>query len=105
VQYSNAIVNKHFPVFDPAHVQVTEAATMKSNLLAEIELLGNRIPLNTLDELMNHLGGPDKVAEMTERQKRQVKHENGQVVAKFIKYVVVILINCLIFSDNVRVTS
>ena len=41
---------------------------MKERLLAELELLGARLPTNTLDQLIDEFGGPDKVAEMTGRK-------------------------------------
>lgn len=37
---------------------------MKQDLLAKVKALGKELPLNTLDELINHFGGPDHVAEV-----------------------------------------
>lgn len=37
---------------------------MKMDLLAKVEELGKELPLNTLDMLIDQLGGPDKVAEV-----------------------------------------
>jgi hypothetical protein len=55
------------------------AATIKERLLAQIELLGNQLPPNTLDQLIDELGGPENVAEMTGRKGRVVQNDNGQV--------------------------
>lgn len=37
---------------------------MKSGLLNNIEFLGRNLPSNTLDELIDQLGGPSQVAEV-----------------------------------------
>ena len=37
---------------------------MKSELLSRIEFLGEKLPANTLDQLIDDLGGPDHVAEV-----------------------------------------
>lgn len=37
---------------------------IKAELLAAAERLGTRLPPNTLDELINELGGPEHVAEV-----------------------------------------
>lgn len=37
---------------------------MKQDLLSKVKVLGRELPLNTLDELINHLGGPEHVAEV-----------------------------------------
>ena len=56
------------------------AASIKERLLAQIELLGNQLPPNTLDQLIDELGGPENVAEMTGRKGRFVQNDNGQVI-------------------------
>ena len=56
------------------------AASIKERLLAQIELLGNQLPPNTLDQLIDELGGREKVAEMTGRKWRVVQNDNGQVI-------------------------
>lgn len=38
---------------------------MKSELLARIEYLGDKLPPNTLDQLIDDLGGPENVAEVS----------------------------------------
>ena len=37
---------------------------MKTELLSRIEYLGERLPPNTLDQLIDDLGGPENVAEV-----------------------------------------
>lgn len=37
---------------------------MKQSLLNKISILGKELPLNTLDELIDKFGGPDKVSEV-----------------------------------------
>ena len=37
---------------------------MKEELLEKVERLGDRLPPNTLDQLIDELGGPENVAEV-----------------------------------------
>jgi hypothetical protein len=47
------------------NTEIMEALfNMKSELLNNIELLGRNLPSNTLDELIDQLGGPSQVAEV-----------------------------------------
>ncbi len=55
------------------------ATSIKEKLLAQIEQLGANLPPNTLDQLIDELGGPENVAEMTGRKGRVVQNDNGQV--------------------------
>ena len=41
------------------------AYNLKQALLDKLEALSDRLPLNTLDELIDQMGGPDYVAELT----------------------------------------
>uniref|UniRef100_A0A4W6DA32 Protein strawberry notch homolog 2 n=1 Tax=Lates calcarifer TaxID=8187 RepID=A0A4W6DA32_LATCA len=52
---------------------------MKQGLLNKISELGKELPLNTLDELIDKFGGPDKVSEMTGRKGRVVRRPDGSV--------------------------
>uniref|UniRef100_A0A7N8WMK5 Protein strawberry notch homolog 2 n=1 Tax=Mastacembelus armatus TaxID=205130 RepID=A0A7N8WMK5_9TELE len=52
---------------------------MKQGLLNKISDLGRELPLNTLDELIDKFGGPDKVSEMTGRKGRVIRRPDGSV--------------------------
>uniref|UniRef100_A0A8C6T8H4 Protein strawberry notch homolog 2 n=1 Tax=Neogobius melanostomus TaxID=47308 RepID=A0A8C6T8H4_9GOBI len=52
---------------------------MKQSLLTKIAELGKELPLNTLDELIDKFGGPEKVSEMTGRKGRVVRRADGTV--------------------------
>lgn len=43
---------------------VEDAQRMKRDLLEKLEQLAAHLPPNTLDELIDELGGPDNVAEV-----------------------------------------
>ncbi|XP_077078228.1 protein strawberry notch homolog 2a isoform X2 [Siphateles boraxobius] len=51
----------------------------KQRLLGKIAELGKELPLNTLDELIDKFGGPEKVSEMTGRKGRVVRRPDGSV--------------------------
>ncbi|XP_047387207.1 protein strawberry notch homolog 2 isoform X2 [Sciurus carolinensis] len=52
---------------------------LKQGLLAKVRALGRELPVNTLDELIDQLGGPERVAEMTGRKGRVVSRPDGTV--------------------------
>ncbi|KAM9688413.1 protein strawberry notch homolog 2 isoform 1-T1 [Trichechus inunguis] len=52
---------------------------LKQDLLAKVRDLGRELPVNTLDELIDQLGGPERVAEMTGRKGRVVSRPDGTV--------------------------
>ncbi|XP_063748412.1 si:ch73-63e15.2 isoform X2 [Eleginops maclovinus] len=59
--------------------QTARIEEMKQGLLNKISMLGKELPLNTLDELIDKFGGPDKVSEMTGRKGRVVRRPDGTV--------------------------
>uniref|UniRef100_W8AWV2 Protein strawberry notch n=1 Tax=Ceratitis capitata TaxID=7213 RepID=W8AWV2_CERCA len=63
----------------PPKDAIERACSMKEELLRKIERLGERLPPNTLDQLIDELGGPDNVAEMTGRKGRVVQSEDGSI--------------------------
>ncbi|KAH8265679.1 hypothetical protein KR044_011306, partial [Drosophila immigrans] len=63
----------------PPKDAIERACTMKEELLRKIERLGSRLPPNTLDQLIDELGGPDNVAEMTGRRGRVVQSDDGSI--------------------------
>ncbi|OCT98378.1 protein strawberry notch homolog 1 isoform X2 [Xenopus laevis] len=58
---------------------VERAQQMKKELLDKLENLSEALPPNTLDELIDELGGPDNVAEMTGRKGRVVSNDDGSI--------------------------
>ncbi|KAM6235824.1 protein strawberry notch homolog 2 isoform 2-T2 [Porphyrio hochstetteri] len=60
--------------------ELEQVEKMKQDLLTKVKALGKELPLNTLDELINHFGGPEHVAEMTGRKGRVVCRPDGCVV-------------------------
>ncbi|KAF2362510.1 Strawberry notch helicase C domain [Trinorchestia longiramus] len=61
---------------------IDRARELRSNLLRQIKGLGKRLPPNTLDHLVDQLGGPEYVAEMTGRKKRLVQSESGNILCE-----------------------
>lgn len=47
--------------------------------MKKIEEVGDRLPSNSLDELIDKLGGPNNVAEMTGRKGRVVANCDGRI--------------------------
>ncbi|ULT98449.1 hypothetical protein L3Y34_000075 [Caenorhabditis briggsae] len=53
---------------------------IKTELLAAVERLAPSLPANTLDQLIDEMGGPEYVAEMTGRRGHMVTTETGDVM-------------------------
>ena len=49
----------------PANSAAEVCRTMKKELLDKLEIVSQSLPPNTLDELIDDLGGPDNVAEVS----------------------------------------
>ncbi|KAJ0173330.1 hypothetical protein K1T71_011506 [Dendrolimus kikuchii] len=64
----------------PPRSAIERACSMKEELLSAIDRLGRRLPPNTLDQLVDELGGTENVAEMTGRKGRVVQTEDGQIL-------------------------
>lgn len=67
------------PAGPPPKDNIERACEMKEILLRKIEGLGEKLPPNTLDQLIDELGGPENVAEMTGRKGRVVQNEDGSI--------------------------
>ncbi|XP_053689693.1 protein strawberry notch isoform X1 [Sabethes cyaneus] len=76
IQASNGISIQLGP---PPKDAIERACQMKDELLAKIEKLGSKLPANTLDQLIDELGGPENVAEMTGRKGRVVQTDDGSI--------------------------
>ena len=48
----------------PPRDAIERACNLKEELLQQIEILGDKLPPNTLDQLIDELGGPENVAEV-----------------------------------------
>lgn len=57
--------NKVMTTVPPTKDAVELACSMKEELLEKIEAIGERLPPNTLDQLIDELGGPENVAEVS----------------------------------------
>lgn len=75
----NNIAPIHIKPAVPQKDNIERACEMKEALLKRIEKLSDSLPPNTLDQLIDELGGPENVAEMTGRKGRVVQNEDGSI--------------------------
>nr|XP_041630618.1 protein strawberry notch-like isoform X2 [Drosophila kikkawai] len=66
-------------VMNAALFDIELACSLKEELLRKIDYLGKRLPPNSLDHLIDELGGPENVAELTSRRGRIVQHKEGAI--------------------------
>ena len=59
--------------YKPPQANIDRACEMKAEILRKVEELGKILPANTLDQLIDELGGPENVSEMTGRKGRVVQ--------------------------------
>lgn len=76
---TNQLANGFQHYGPPPKDAIERACYLKEELLRKIEKLGELLPPNTLDQLIDELGGPDNVAEMTGRKGRVIQTDNGQI--------------------------
>merc|ERR1719225_1203334 len=61
--------------YKPPKENIDRACQMKAEILQKVEALGRILPPNTLDQLIDELGGPENVSEMTGRKGRVVQDQ------------------------------
>lgn len=63
---------------------IDRACSMKEELMERIERLGDKLPPNTLDQLIDELGGPENVAEVSTQKSYFISYQIFKLY-KFIK--------------------
>uniref|UniRef100_A0A671VFG3 Protein strawberry notch homolog 1 n=1 Tax=Sparus aurata TaxID=8175 RepID=A0A671VFG3_SPAAU len=67
------------PFRDESDDDGEDGETSEEGCQSELEEVAEELPPNTLDELIDELGGPENVAEMTGRKGRVVSNDDGSI--------------------------
>ena len=67
-------------IIHPSEDKIDRACKMRAEILEKVDKIGSKLPANTLDQLIDELGGPECVSEMTGRKGRVVQDDkSGEV--------------------------
>uniref|UniRef100_A0A8C7AAW3 Protein strawberry notch homolog 2 n=1 Tax=Neovison vison TaxID=452646 RepID=A0A8C7AAW3_NEOVI len=59
-----SVLDDDVVILDTVGLPADDRGELKQDLLAKVRALGRELPVNTLDELIDQLGGPERVAEV-----------------------------------------
>ena len=77
---SNGVKQENQVNVHPSEDKIDRACQMRAAILDKVNKLGAKLPANTLDQLIDELGGPTNVSEMTGRKGRVVQDDkSGEV--------------------------